>query len=594
MTTLLQNTTLSVKDLWNFFNHSISLFSILGSDGYLKAINPAFSNLLGGTEEELFSTHYTDFVHPEHQEAAIREMDRLKMGTPVISFKTRLVTASGDYRWVALSGSPSIIPGLIYITGEDITAKKKIEEEMEWLALIADKTKHGITITDKNEKIIWVNQGFSIMTGYPFEETIGKNPSDLLNGPLTSKDSNDFIASQMERREHFFRETINYKKNGEPFWKRVEGQPLFDENGEVTKWVLLQTDISNKKAAEESIITNEKKYRSIFYNSPLFNFIYDPNSLKILEVNAAAISHYGYSLEEFMHLTIREIKTETNPADLQLIFGKAQRGTFQGICKHKKKNGEIIIADETASSIEYKNNTAVLLIIKDITENTRLQEELIKERLNKEKNLLEATLRGQELERVEIGKELHDNINQMLGSVKLYNEMALSNKKRSEEFIRTSINILLTTINEIRGLSKTLVASGDEQFNLFESVHNLTETITHAKEIQIDFFINKKEEELPSKIKLMFYRIIQEQLNNILKHAASKIVNIELVNNAGNIKLIIQDDGNGFDTSKYRNGVGLNNIISRAKLYNGTVNIYSKPGQGCLLEITIPCDGIPT
>ena len=205
---------------------------------------------------------------------------------------------------------------------------------------------------------------------------------------------------------------------------------------------------------------------------------------------------------------------------------------------------------------------------------------------------MEATLHGQEMERVEIGKELHDNVNQMLGSAKLYIEMALHDKKKSTEFIKTGIEILLASINEIRGLSKALVAPGIEELNLYESSRELVDIIMHGKDIQIDLFFDKSDEELPYKIKLMMFRIIQEQTNNILKHANAKIVNIQLLTKNGFIKLSIHDNGQGFDTNAKKNGIGLNNIAARAKLHNGMVNIHSKPGEGCLLEVIIPQDEV--
>jgi two-component system sensor histidine kinase UhpB len=93
--------------------------------------------------------------------------------------------------------------------------------------------------------------------------------------------------------------------------------------------------------------------------------------------------------------------------------------------------------------------------------------------------------------------------------------------------------------------------------------------------------------------KITIYRIIQEQLNNILKHAEASGVTIELSREEEQIRLLVADDGKGFDPRTRRNGVGISNIISRAELYNGRVEIVSSPGKGCRLEVILNSKVMP-
>ena len=93
--------------------------------------------------------------------------------------------------------------------------------------------------------------------------------------------------------------------------------------------------------------------------------------------------------------------------------------------------------------------------------------------------------------------------------------------------------------------------------------------------------------------KINVYRIIQEQLNNILKHAQASSVSIELNKQREQIRLCVEDDGKGFDPRMRRNGVGISNIMSRAELYNGKVEIDSSPGKGCKLEVILNSKALP-
>jgi PAS domain S-box-containing protein len=230
----------------------------------------------------------------------------------------------------------------------------------------------------------------------------------------------------------------------------------------------------------------------------------------------------------------------------------------------------------------------IYAIGQDSTEKVILQEQLIEQRILEERSVMQAIIHGKETERNEIGKELHDNVCQMLTTVKLYHDMAVIDKKSKNELIKTATEILLSAIDEIRTLSRSLVTHNITELSLSESVRDLIETIMKGKKIKIAFQYNPDNEKLPGKLKLTLFRMIQEQLNNILKHANAKNVNIQISDDAGNIKLTIQDDGQGFDTCKKKNGIGLKNIISRAELYNGAVKIDSAPGEGCLMTVIIP------
>lgn len=242
-------------------------------------------------------------------------------------------------------------------------------------------------------------------------------------------------------------------------------------------------------------------------------------------------------------------------------------------------------------SITYPNNDGLIYATAlDCTDKHEIEVQLVQEKINNEQNIVEATLSGQEMEKNEIGKELHDNINQMLTTVKLYHEMALSDKETNLDLMKKGTDILKDAIEEIRGLSKSLVGPGVSDVPLTDSVNELIQTVIGSRKIKIKFRNIYNDQEIPGKLKLTLFRIIQEQLNNIVKHADAKSVIIAILKDAKHINLKIQDNGKGFDVGKKKKGIGLNNIISRAQLYNGKVTIESSPGKGCSLRVTIPAD----
>ena len=126
---------------------------------------------------------------------------------------------------------------------------------------------------------------------------------------------------------------------------------------------------------------------------------------------------------------------------------------------------------------------------------------------------------------------------------------------------------------------------------LIVSVIKLISDISRGNDVNIVFKHSSfSEEQSGDGLKLVIYRIIQEQLNNILKHADASEVEIELKNEQVGVELIIKDNGKGFDTTKESLGIGITNIISRAELYKGTANFISQPGKGCSLIVSFPVE----
>jgi len=118
------------------------------------------------------------------------------------------------------------------------------------------------------------------------------------------------------------------------------------------------------------------------------------------------------------------------------------------------------------------------------------------------------------------------------------------------------------------------------------SIEDLVESIRLSKKSDVSLrFSLRNEEELDNKLKTTILRIVQEQVNNILRHANASRITISLIRTRQHIKLSITDNGHGFDPSRNRSGIGLTNIINRAELFNGKATINSSPGKGCRLQV---------
>jgi signal transduction histidine kinase len=220
------------------------------------------------------------------------------------------------------------------------------------------------------------------------------------------------------------------------------------------------------------------------------------------------------------------------------------------------------------------------------TENIRLEKRLDEEKIKKLQEITEAVIGVQERERSYLGGELHDNINQVLATCMLYIDTAIHNEDMRLGLIKNSKVFIDNAIQEIRYLSKSLLPPSLSQTSLVCALDDMVKNIKQVDKLQIIAdWDNIDETQLCEKLKLAIFRIIQEQLNNIFKHANAKTVIIELTQHNECLQLSIKDDGVGFDTLKKRTGVGLQNIVSRSNLFNGEVVIHSQPGAGCELLV---------
>jgi PAS domain S-box-containing protein len=233
--------------------------------------------------------------------------------------------------------------------------------------------------------------------------------------------------------------------------------------------------------------------------------------------------------------------------------------------------------------------TRVIGAAQNITERKNLEEELLRNELDKQKAINQATVDSQEQERTEIGKELHDNVNQILTTTKLYLDLALSNDELKNDLIKKSTKNIMSVINEIRQLSRSLMDPTIGDLGLIDSINDLVESINLTKRLHVKLEADRMLESVLGKNQqLTIFRILQEALNNAIRHAKATTVIIYLKLRGDKAELCIEDNGIGFDPSAVKMGAGLKNIQNRVYLVNGTHRIISEPKQGSKMIINFP------
>ncbi|HTL06980.1 MAG TPA: PAS domain-containing protein, partial [Chitinophagaceae bacterium] len=360
---------------------------------------------------------------------------------------------------------------------------------------------------------------------------------------------------------------------------------------------LMGVIIENKQAEQKINISNE---RYLLATKATNDAIWDYDiKNKRLYWGDSFYSIFGYTAGHypgkhgFWESKIHpEDKERTKKLYINAIKNKERGVVYSEYRFRKSDNSYVLVADR--AFIVWDNDGNALRFVgsmQDITDRKKLEGQLLTQEINKQKTIAQAVVDAQEKERAEIGKELHDNVNQILSTAKLYLELAKTDTAQKDALIKRSADSIFTAINEIRHISKALVPPSVKDLGLIDSVNDLVESLRMTNALQVQFIHSGDFEDIINdKQKLMLFRIIQEQVSNVLKHADATRIVIELKLNGKLMHLSITDNGKGFELEKvkFKKGVGLSNIESRAHLFNGEVIITTAPGKGCKLFIKVP------
>lgn len=379
------------------------------------------------------------------------------------------------------------------------------------------------------------------------------------------------------------------KENGQYVYIQDRGYITRNEQGKAIRFIGASQNISQRKEAERILKESEERYRYLFENNPAAIIIWDLNDYRILEINESTEKHSGYSREDMIGKTIFDAGLLEKSEPLRELVTKARSDKqFRetNVTRIINKSGELIYMEFVSHRIDYKGKPCIMALGNNVTERIKLEKQLEEERQNAQKEITNAVISAQENERQEIGRELHDNINQILASARLYLGLGKSTSEEQASYMEKSDELIQSAIDEIRRLSHSLIPPTLNDGHLKDNLLQLFENVSSGIGATIYHSLNDFDENsIAEPFKLSIYRICQEQFNNITKYARASMVDFYLGNQGEDLILRIKDDGVGFDPGTKSRGVGLMNMKTRANLYNGVLTIVTAPGEGCELKV---------
>ncbi|HYV92324.1 MAG TPA: sensor histidine kinase [Chitinophagales bacterium] len=224
--------------------------------------------------------------------------------------------------------------------------------------------------------------------------------------------------------------------------------------------------------------------------------------------------------------------------------------------------------------------------------NEQIQKQQIGELLStQEIKSLNAMMDGQEKERKRIAADLHDRIGASLAAIKLHFSgfaKSIEVPEQSQNQFTKVTSMFDDVVKEVRQVSHDLASGVLMKFGVVSAIRDLSDTIQSSGKMKVGFYPHGMDERLDHRTEISIYRITQELISNILKHAQASEINIHLTRQDRVISLMVQDDGVGFDPGKASGGIGMRNMRSRVTQMNGTIFFDSSPGKACTVIVELP------
>jgi PAS domain S-box-containing protein len=441
-------------------------------------------------------------------------------------------------------------------------------------------------------------KGFFTLINPVFSSTLGYTPEELYHRPYTSfihPEDLELTHQQAlkllrgERVQQFENRYIT--KDQKIVWLSWASTTLY--NG---YYYAAAKDVTTLKEAEQSLQTSENKFRSLVQNGYEIISIVGPDGT--YQYHSDSIYRLlGFRPLELIGLSAKDLIHPDDLAKVNRGMAQLQDKTYvnNGIpYRIKTVDGSYKWIESTgANMVDDPSIRGIVVNTRDVTEKVMLEQELKNQAQLKEKEVTVSMIKGQEKERIWLGQELHDNINQLLTSAKLYLEFIENDDTNRDRLLGKSIQIIQTVIGEIRKLSHQLVLPDYRTFDLQQSIEQVVNNLLSTSDIKIEFeFTFFDHSSLLEEFKIVLYRIVQEQLTNIIKHSEATQVRLCLKKEPSNLQLTVEDNGKGFDPALKKQGIGFSNISERARVFGGEVLIDTAPNKGCKLQVIFPSKDI--
>jgi PAS domain S-box-containing protein len=572
-------------------------------DGLILSANRAAAEALGYDSNELLDgKNIRDILAPEVRHefeqymASLRERDATS-GVMLVETSTGERRMWEYYNSLRTEGvAAPIVRGMARDITEQRRAEKSMSDLRRELELTMNSMEEGVHRVDLKGNIVFENPAAARMLGWEVAELLG-NPGHLTMHH-TRQDGTTYPIEECPI-DATFRDGITRQVADEVFWRRdgtsfpVEYMtaPMRNDRNEIVAAVVTFRDITERKQIEEALRESEERYRELFENAKDAIYVHDLSG-RYTSVNHAAEQLSGFTREEILG---KHFSNFVSPRDLKHVR--------TNLCRKLDEENETIyevdmvtrtgqrVPVEVSSRLIYESGVAVGVqgTARDITDRKRAQEAL--------RIYSQRLIQVQEAERENIARELHDEIGQVLTAVRI-NLQSIQRSCRTADCVpplNESIGIVDEALGRVRELSIELRPSLLDDLGLTAALRWYVDRYAQRTGIIAEVLNSSREDgRLPRELETACFRIAQEALTNVARHAQAGSVSVQLERSRERMLLTVMDDGVGFDIDKLRksasaaSALGLRGMEERALAVGGYIKIDSGSGRGTRVRATFP------
>lgn len=530
--------------------------------------------------------------HPDDRERLRAAAARLSPEKPYLEVGYRTIRPDGTVIWIEGNARAYFDARgqMLRIIGTvaDVTERKKTEEDL----LEAQRVSQigSWQWNPKTDEVVWSAELYRIA---------GRDHN--LPPPAFEEQTQLYTPESLDRLKRAIEQALQtgapytldleiVRPDGSARWITDRGEVLRDGTGQITRLRGTAQDITERKHAEDELRASEEKFRSVFRDAGVGMVIVSPEG-RFLAANEAFCDCLGYTEQELLRKTVESITLpEDWPRFSQKLREALEQGeSFQKVekrCLHK--SGRIVTTESSASLIRGSSGEPRYFVgeVLDITERKLAEEAL--------SGVSGRLIEAHEEERSWIARELHDDFNQRVALLATILERVKQDLPAEEEAARRGVEEAAQHVTElgsdIQALSHRLHSSKLEFLGLVAAVAGFCREFSNRQNVVIDFHSENIPKALPKEISLCLFRVLQEALQNSLKHSGERRFEVSLKCANNEIELTVHDSGVGFDPEKIisGHGLGLTSMKERLKLVDGQLSIDSRPQEGTTIHARVP------
>jgi PAS domain S-box-containing protein len=579
------------------------------SDGRMIEVNEAFCQWFGISPNEARKMTAFDFKFWNSDKDRNEFLAALQKQGLVRNYRKTVTLPSGEERITHLSVQLITLRGeeCLLTISDDVTQQIRAEEALkrseERLRRGLEAARMGIWEWNvQTNQITWTEEVYSLF-GLKAGEFGGTLESFL---KLVGDDDRRRVHHEIEdtlngTNRKYYSEMPIRRPDGSMRWLESRGELKRDAEGKPLMMLGTVTDVTDRKRAERALRSSEESLRATIENTPDVAVQWYDEQGKVIFWNRASENIFGWTAGEAHGKTLDKLilnneETERFAKAIKEVqrTGRPERPTEYHFHRRDRSDGFCV---STLFRIPSDDKSFCFVCMDvDITPRKKAEEslrEMQQRELRSREDFTRALLEAEEQERQRLAAELHDSLGQNLSIITNKAYLALKQPNLPPmvvEHLNAISQAASETIAEVRRLVLNLRPLQIEQLGLTDSIRELVEKIARSTSMRLEYRVEDIDDAIRGNAATHLYRIVQEALNNLLKHSGAERGSFSLERDVHCIRIRLQDNGRGFDVQRalVGRGFGLKSISERAQMLGGRLEVKSKPGTGTELVVELP------